>query len=414
VKPYRPFGYLIDLAGQREHDALDRVIRNKSAAGMGDSLRQLQLEEAIGDLERFSRLRGYAERLPAPPGPYTDRGGFFRDMLWAADGDVMARQRLGDQTRRAQEIAGAEFRAHAHGGWAVPEPRAVASSALAGLVPEGFAIGDAGGLPRSARPFLDAILVDGGRAELPDVGTRVTFLASTTQSITASVQSENAVSPATDIIAADSEVTVEAVAASIIVSRQVFDRSPAETDQFIGAELRRAVDEEQERRFVSGLLAGGVSAVAANTASQRSVGAAVLQAARVGADIRKQPTRVLAWHPRRWLWMSFLRNDTTSSTMDDVFYELQAGGHVQNVMSHALLQTGSLAGQDTVVAMCGSDVRYAEEPSIRAYIDRSSQAGPLGVRIWGYRYAAWAPIYPTQIGAASGSGLAAPAAFTIA
>jgi hypothetical protein len=234
-------------------------------------------------------------------------------------------------------------------------------------------------------------------------------MASATQSVTASVANENVAQNATDVLVVDSEKPVEAVAASIVVSRQAVDRSPT-ADAFINAELLRALDQEQERRFVAQLLAAPPTVVASNTASHRSVAVCTLQAMRAGSDIRHQATRIIGWHPRRFAWLSATRSDTTASTFDTVMAQLEQGGHVQHVFSHALLQTGSLAGQDTVVTMNGGDVRYAEEPP-RVFVDNSSQVSPLMVRLTAFRYVAWSPLFASQVAAVSGTGLAAPSSF---
>jgi hypothetical protein len=140
-------------------------------------------------------------------------------------------------------------------------------------------------------------------------------------------------------VVVDSEEPVEAVAVSIIVSRRAVQRSP-QADAFISAELRRPVDQEHERRFVSQLLANPPSVLASNTATHRSVAVCALQAMRVGSDIRAQPTRIVAWHPRRYAWLSATRSDTTGSTFDTVFAQLEANEHVTSVFSHAYCRPG--------------------------------------------------------------------------
>lgn len=401
TKPPANARYLLDRAHDLEHDAQLRVIRSKSS---GD---WIKLEAALDDIERASNLRRYAERLDHPPGPY-EGGGFWRDMIAAHNADPLARQRLGEQTRRAQEMTGVELRADQ--GHVPPglEQRAVGTSGLAGLIPKGFTVGAAGGLPRTNRPLLDAVLADGGAADLPRYGTSMTVVASATQSMTASSTSaENVTVPQTDIIGVDSLQAVQPVVASITVSRQVADR--ADADAFINEELAKAVDDEQERLFVQGILSSTVSFVSCATATQVVVGKSVLQAARVGSDIRGTPTRIVAWHPRRHLWMSSQRTDTQQ--LDDVFANLYQAGTFMPVQSGALLAS-TIGSQDKVITMNGRDVRYAEEPSIRAYIDPSSGAGPLQVRIFGYRYMSQHFLYPSQIGCVTGAGLSAPVAFS--
>jgi hypothetical protein len=401
--------YLRDLAGKREVDAQLRIIRHKTSGWTDNAAGRAALEASLDDVERFGRLRRYAEELPHPPGPYST-GGFWRDMLAAHNGDPLASRRLGEQNVYAEEVTGAELRTHATPGFVPPglEQRAGSSTTMAGLVPDGFAVDAAAGLAgRPSRPLLDALMASGAAFDLPPVGVDATIMVSTTQSLTASSTSgENVTVNQVDVVGVDSTRPVQAVVASIVVSRQAFDRGTI--DGFINSELRRAVEAEQERLLVQQLLGSSLSFVAANTSEQVSVGKTVLQAARAASDVRGTPTRIIAWHPRRLLWMSSLRS--SASQMDDVFHNLADEGHIVNVQSGALLAS-TIGSQDKVITMNGADVRYGEEPAIRAYIDPSSQAGPLGVRIFGYRYFSSHVAYPSQVGCASGAGLAAPAAF---
>jgi hypothetical protein len=309
-----------------------------------DQYEAIRAEQAIEDLEQIARLRELADRLPPAVGPYSGGGSFYADLLRANDGDFEARRQLGEQTRRAGALAEVELRASpwsAHVPPGLVEHRAASSSTLAGMVPDGWAISGAGGLPRTNRPLLDAALADGAEFPLTPTGDRVTLVASTTQSLTASSPAENAPVTQTDV--------------------------------------------------------------------QISVGNAVQQAMRVGSDIRGVPTRIVAWHPRRLLWMGAKRTDT--SLMDDVFHNMAEEGQIVQVQSGALLSS-TIGSQDKVITLNGADVRYGEEPALRAYVDQSSSAGALGIRIYGLRYYAQSFLYPTQIGCASGSGLVAPPSFS--
>lgn len=404
--------YLSTLAEKRAAAAARRLVDAGSVPALGsDQARRIELEQTLDDIDRAARLRRFADDLDWEPGPYV-RGGYFRDLLNMADGDPIAGRRLAEHNKRTEERHGVEFRPSEHGGWALPEARAADSVDLAGLVPAAFAaVAAAGGLPRSDRPFLDAMLADGARIDMPQQGVQVTFVASTTASVSATTTSSENVNVSTnDVVMVDQQVDVDTVAASIVVSRQVVHRSDA--DEFIGRELRKALDEEQERRFVARLLAGATG-VASNTVSHRWVGSTVLQAARAGADVRKQPTRVIAWHPRRWLWLSSTHSDTTGATFDTVMAQLAAGGHARHVLSHQLLETGSLAGRDVVIAANGDDIRYGEEPP-RVFVAPQPGASTLSARLTAFRYVAWTPLFASQVAATTGAGLVAPATLATA
>ncbi len=326
------------------------------------------------------------------------------------DGDPAATRRLADQVRRTEDVTGVQLRMHQLGGSVPPgfEARAVDSGDLAALVPDGFASVDAaGGLARSGRPLLDALLADGARIDMPAEGTAITFVASTTLSVSASTTTaENVAVHTQDPVLTDAEVSVETIAASVTVSRQVLDRS--DVDQFLNVELRRALDQEQELRLVQGLLESATT-VACNTASQRDVARCTLQAARVASDQRNAPVRVIAWHPRRWWWLHASELDTASSRYAQVMANLAASGPVRHVFSHQLVQT-SQAGQDVIFTLAGDSLRYGEEPA-RVTVTAGEHSGSGTVRFTAYRYVAWTPLYTAQVAAVSGSGLNSPAAF---
>jgi hypothetical protein len=117
----------------------------------------MTLDVALEDFDRFSRIAEHAStevRLGAEPEVYRLDGehSFWRDLLYQRE-DFEARRRLNrhrEQQERAHKVDAA---------W---EGRATDSTKLAGLVPPGWALEATANLPRAGRPFLDAVVADGG------------------------------------------------------------------------------------------------------------------------------------------------------------------------------------------------------------------------------------------------------------
>jgi hypothetical protein len=422
---------LLDLARRREDLAIEAFERNLARAAIPNHAQssdvdysRIQVEQSLEDLQAARRLADYAEiRVDRLPGDVYAAGGFFADLVRAPD-DPMARRRLAERNSRAEDHYQAEHRAgDPFGGLLMPgysEVRASSSGSFGALSPAGAALGAAGGLARSAAPLVNALLADGAEAELPPTGSTFTYSMGTTQGVVGVSQtSENSAVTPSDVTFIDSTSPVRTIVASVLVSRQSFERAPARTDAFVRAELGRAIESETERQVIDGsgssgeltglLRSAGISVVTNTVASQTQVGRSVLQAMRLGADARKAPTKVVCWAPRRFYWMGTQRSDV--SLLDDVFFELAEQGWVTNVLSGGgPVTAGTSADQDRILALNGSDVALALDAP-RVYVDTNSQASPGSVRIVSYRYAGLGLRYASAVSAVSGMALISPPAF---
>ncbi|MGH9151150.1 MAG: phage major capsid protein [Acidimicrobiales bacterium] len=401
---------LADVLRQRRDAAVRHA--EETVAGWddhrsGSTAAQMELERRLGDADLYGRfLAGLGREIRAAGGPYgSGEHSFYRD-VWAmrVAPDERARARLAEHRGRVAQVVGVEH-------------RAAASSAFGGLVPPGFLSDAAGTLPRPGRPLLDALLADGAGVPLPPTGVTLTVPVAATGFGGRSQTAENAAATADDLTFVDREVPVVTIVGRANIARQALERGGPGLDAMLSADLAAAIDAEQERHLVAGSGAGGemhgilsttdAGFVSCTATTGNGQAGCVLQAARLGGEERRTPTRIIAATPTRILhWV----NDANGDHPNAVLRESDAD-RFQLVRSFGIPTTlGAGTDEDRVVTLNGRDVAYAEEPVVR--LRGLTDVGDGTIAVIGYRYAAMAVRFPTHLQTVSGSGLSTPAAFT--
>lgn len=399
---------------QRRRRALARA--ETLADSLGDSRdlpKQVELEEALSDVERYSRLADQVRvqvresvdwGSPYRPGsPHS----LFRDL--AVQARLMGprggeRDRLAEHQRRTRTVSGMER-------------RDTSSDDMGAVVGTGFLPGVAAA--RTARPLLDALLEGGASYPLPARGMQVSLPVTVTGTVASSQSGQNTALDESATAVETRQFPVSAVAARVDVSRQALDRGGAGIDAWLGREVVQAVEAEQERQLIAGTgtngegtgilsettsLVGFVTCTATTGAGQASC---TLQAARVGAEARRTPSTVVAATPTRTLhWANDANGDHPNAVL-----RAADRGRFRLVETFGIpTNLGSSTNEDRIITLSPADLAYAEDPLVQ--IGGLSLAGQLSVQVIAHRYCAWTPTHAGVIQTVSGSGLAAPSAFT--
>lgn len=301
--------YLAEVAKRREAEAVATAIRNDMPRSGGQAER-MHLEQALDDIERYSRLRDYAETRLVSWGPYGPerRGSFLRDLGGAhlgggPDTDAMARLAEHD------ELFG-------------PARRSLDTAALGALIPQVVAQDQASGKPFSGRLFTDAL----DSVPFPEAGMQFSVPVSTTQGTVAFSQtSQNTALGSSDPQYVNRSVTVSTVAVSVQLSRQAFERMGPASEAHLLKVVRQSLDHELERQVFAGSAAHELvglinqgTVVQANTATGVSIAARTLEGSRLVGDAMLAPATLVGLAPRRWDWLSFQASVTLSTVSSSV------------------------------------------------------------------------------------------------
>jgi hypothetical protein len=396
--------YLAQMAGKLEGETLIRLVRHKDFGFRDDQAGRLRLEAELDDLERYARLRDYAETRIVSHGPYGEgRGSFLRDLLSTQLGVVDANSPDAvDRLREHDELFG---RAQ----------RSIGTSSLGALIPELSAQAEASGRPYSGRPFVDALVAGGAGVPFPESGITFSVPVSATQGISAFSQtSQNGALGSSDAQYVNRTVTTSTAAVGVEMSRQALERMGPTSEAHLLRVIRRSLDHELERQVFNGTaaheLAGLIPAgtvVQANTATGVSITARTLEGSRLVGDAMSAPATVAGVAPRRWDWLSFQASVTAIDSLE--FGTEPYVGSVRVVRSGGVPLTVS-SNQDRVVVCRPDSVVFTEDaPRIRV---AQAPTAPGLITIIASQYAGLVTRHATFVSVVSGVGLAAPAAFT--
>jgi hypothetical protein len=288
------------------------------------------------------------------------------------------------------------------------EQRDVTTSNVAGLVVPQYLTERLSPAVRAARPLCDAIGED-----LPDEGMEITVPKVTTAATAAAQNAENAGVSTSDPATTAVTVAVRTASASIVVSRQMFERAGPSTDLLIGRELLGALEAETERLVINGSGASGepLGLLGAATGSTTytdgtptaaeffpKLGAALTASS---AALQRVPPDVVVSNPRLWFWLGSV-GETVRPPVD-----LWEG--IDRIGSNSMpTNLGAGTNETRLIAFPRAAVHVALGPAFVA-IDTQSKAGTLGVRIVAHRYLAVAALWPAAVVVLAGTGMAATA-----
>ncbi len=403
---------LIEVLRQRRDAAIRRAEQLAADTGRwgahvtgvaGDAA---AIDVALQDADHYAgQLDRLARHERSTTGPYSYRThSFYRDLV-LVDDDPEAARRLADYRARTAQ-------------WTTAESRDTGTSGFGALVPPGFALQAAGGPPRPGRALLDALLDSGAAAPLPPTGNTMSVPVATTAGMTAASQTaENTPAAESNPVYANVVAPVVTVMVRLDLSRQLFERGGRAFDEHLSGQVVAALDAEQERQLITGsgangqmtglLNAPGISLVSCDTADPVTVVAKTLQAARLGAEYRRTPTRVVAMIPTRHLWLGAATAGADHPSPVEVL-ERAMLAQVRTAAIPSVLGSGT--NEDRILTLSGRDIAYAEDPLPR--VRTASHSGASGlVQLIAWRYASLAVLYPSAVTAVTGPGLAQPAAF---
>lgn len=408
---------IIDVLRARASRAMaraDELARSLSDSRSGTFDEHLELEAAIDDLDRYSRMVGTVGEVVVRSEPRTYRpdGGpsFFADVVASLrDGDPDARTRL---ARHGAEMRDA----------GLVESRDVGSSALSGLVPPAYLVELAAPAVNAGAPLAEMI-----RRPLPDEGMQVVISRMTGAASVAAQDGEATAVSNTDQTSSALTVPVRTIAGRVAASAQLFERANAGVDAGIMVDLATAHAAEVERQLVNGtgsngqvtglLTQAGTTAVTYTDADPTALElvSKIGAAATVSAASRKLPPTVAVMHSRRWYWLA-TRSD--AAAVAQVHTTRPAGAPPQVVGSVAgvwvvlddTIPTGLGGGtnEDRVIVARHDDLVLLEStPTV--LVDRNNRAGGLGADLVLASYVAFtAGRYPGGVAIIAGTGLVNP------
>jgi hypothetical protein len=209
-------------------------------------------------------------------------------------------------------------------------------------------------------------------------------------------------------------VAVRTASASIVVSRQMFERAGPATDLLVGRELLGALESETERLVINGSGASGepLGLLGATTGSvtytdgtptaaefMPKLGAALTASS---AALQRVAPDVVVSNPRLWYWLGSV-GETVRPPVD-----LWEG--IDRIGSNRMpTNLGAGTNETRLIAFPRPAVYVGLGPAFVTF-DGESKAGTLGVRITAHRYVAVATLWPAAVVVLAGTGIAAAAA----
>lgn len=378
--------------------------------------------------ERIERAREESEPLTPAPAleervqvgreeptyrPDTQSVSFFRDLVFAGQGDFRAQERL---RRHDQEVLAAGV---------APEQRDLTTTATAGggFVPPLY-LGDLyADVPRAGRPFANAL----GSRPLPPQGMTISIPRITTGPATA-VQSDNQNFQETDLVETTLSVSVRTIGGVQDVSLQLLERSDPSIDAIIFQGLRDSYDTVLDTQLLSGTgqsgqhlgirAVGSINTVTFTDATPTAANHVprIYDAIQQIASGRFRAADMILMHPRR---AAFLASNLSSTFPLFQLGSLtqasgtQDGGMVQSfsglrVVLDPNIGTTYSTDQDEIYVVHSPDlILWEGEQRAEVFRDVLSLAGTVRLRLYGYSAFA-SGRQPESICAISGTGLAAP------
>lgn len=391
---------------ERAAETLERLVAIQAARATAPA------EQAVAEAEQ----RQQKITVGNEPKTYTEhtsaRGqSFFRDVVYATQGDFEANERL---ARHAREQA---------------EERDISTTVTAGgnFVPPRY-LGDFyAEFARESRPFADVL----PRLPLYETGMSITIPRITTGTTVIVSQTENSTAPAeTNIVEALLTVSVRTVAGMQDVSQQLLDRSDPGIDQVIFNDLRSAYDMYLDTQLISGTGSNGqhlgiraVTSPNTVTYTDGSPTAAetlpkLYDAAQLIHSNRYAPPTHILLHPRRSAFLASNLSSTFPLFQQGQFNRgvgsqdlgLVAGPLGLTEVTDANIGTtyGASTNEDEIYVIRASDMLLWEGPvQTRVYPEVGS--GTLTVRLMLWAYSAFASgRFPKSISIVSGTGLVTP------
>jgi len=400
---------------------------------------QAAFEEAEAELERTRQNLARAERIeraradsqplepaPAPEErvqvgreeptyrPDTQNVSFFRDLVFAGQGDFRAQERL---RRHDQEVLAAGVS---------PERRDISTTATAGggFVPPLYLGELYADVPRAGRPFANAL----GSRPLPPQGMTISIPRITTGPATAIQTADNQNMQETDLVEATLSVAVRTIGGIQDVSLQLLERSDPSIDAIIFQGLRDSYDTVLDTQLLAGTNGSGqhlgiraVGSVNTVTFTDATPTAAnhvprIYDAIQQIASGRFRAADMILMHPRR---AAFLASNLSSTfpllqlgTLNQAA-GTQDGGMAQTfaglrVVLDPNIGTTYSTDQDEIYVVHSPDlILWEGEQRAEVFRDVLSLEGTVRLRLYGYSAFA-SGRQPESICVISGTGLAAP------
>lgn len=400
---------------------------------------QAAFEEAEAELERTRQNLARAERIeraransePLTPAsapeervqvgreeptyrPDTQGVSFFRDLVFAGQGDFRAQERL---RRHDQEVLAAGV---------APEQRDLTTTATAGggFVPPLYLGELYADVPRAGRPFANAL----GSRPLPPQGMTISIPRITTGPATAIQTADNQNFQETDLVETTLSVGVRTIGGVQDVSLQLLERSDPSIDAIIFQGLRDSYDTVLDTQLLAGTNGSGqhlgiraVGSVNTVTFTDATPTAAnhvprIYDAIQQIASGRFRAADMILMHPRR---AAFLASNLSSTfplfqlgTLNQAA-GTQDGGMAQTfaglrVVLDPNIGTTYSTDQDEIYVVHSPDlILWEGEQRAEVFRDVLSLAGTVRLRLYGYSAFA-SGRQPESICVISGTGLAAP------
>lgn len=379
--------------------------------------------------ERIERAREESEPLTPAPAleervqvgreeptyrPDTQSVSFFRDLVFAGQGDFRAQERL---RRHDQEVLAAGV---------APEQRDLTTTATAGggFVPPLY-LGDLyADVPRAGRPFANAL----GSRPLPPQGMTISIPRITTGPATAVQSADNQNFQETDLVETTLSVSVRTIGGVQDVSLQLLERSDPSIDAIIFQGLRDSYDTVLDTQLLSGTgqsgqhlgirAVGSINTVTFTDATPTAANHVprIYDAIQQIASGRFRAADMILMHPRR---AAFLASNLSSTFPLFQLGSLnqasgtQDGGMVQSfsglrVVLDPNIGTTYNTDRDEIYVVHSPDlILWEGEQRAEVFRDVLSLAGTVRLRLYGYSAFA-SGRQPESICAISGTGLAAP------
>jgi len=327
---------------------------------------------------------------------------FFRDVIYAHNGDGEARERLHRHSVEMRDVT--------------------AASGGAGYIPPQYLAEFAAPKVRAGGPLLAQL----PKAPLPDAGMTISVPRVTTGTSVA-VQTENGSVSETDFVSSQLSTSVRTIAGQSDISIQFFERSFPGADVVIADDLARAYTTEFDRQLINGVTASSEHTGLLNVASIGSVTftsttptasdflAPIYKAiSTVTSNYFEAPTHIVV-APRR---AAFLAAGQSTST--PIF---QQGGLMMATGEQESGLVGTIAGlpvvvdanmpttlgtgtdEDAILVINANALRVMEGTP-RFKVHESVGSGTLTVRLSYYGYSAFmSGRYPEAICKITGTGL---------
>lgn len=305
------------------------------------------------------------------------------------------------------------------------QQRAVASTALGGLIPPQFLRDLYAKASRNGRVFADVC----NNSELPPEGMSVVLPRITTPSAAGVQATENTLVTTQDVVETDLSVPVKTMAGFIPVSRQALERG-AYSDQILFEDLIARYWALLDTQCITTALAqAGIATSTAGTATVAGVWpkiADVLQQINTAMGGIGYEATAIVMHPRRWGFFEAAL-DTSNRPLFGINASIDvttvadgaAAGygpvgrmHGLPVYTDANIPTnlGAATNEDRIIALAAPLVHLFERTSDPVTLSFEQQAGTsLQVQLIVYGYSAFTNgRYPAATGVVSGAGLVPP------